>query len=276
MSLLVPPGLSHSQLTLLPRCRYPWFLSTWDNYPYNIQRADAIRYFVLLHYGGIYIDLDDVRSPVEYDQTCNFSLVHTNMLTVSAQGCQRSLDPLLQFPAWLRRAKPTGISNDVMGAVPNHPFFLRAVQSLQYYDRTWFLPYITVMGSTGPLFLSIIWRHYNTQTPSPTGLGRIRIMFPDEYMFTPWSFFIHNPGSSWHQGDARLIMWLRDNWFLITLSSTSVGLLVVYLVWALVTRFFSSSPSPAPSPTIRHARPNRVPTWLYGRLGYEPIIRRDV
>ncbi len=39
---------------------YPWFLDTFDHYPYPIQRADAIRYFVLAHYGGIYIDLDDV------------------------------------------------------------------------------------------------------------------------------------------------------------------------------------------------------------------------
>jgi mannosyltransferase OCH1-like enzyme len=40
---------------------YPWFLETFDGYPYPIQRADAIRYFVLHHFGGIYIDLDDVR-----------------------------------------------------------------------------------------------------------------------------------------------------------------------------------------------------------------------
>jgi len=39
---------------------YPWFLDTFDNYGHNIQRADAIRYFVLVHFGGIYIDLDDV------------------------------------------------------------------------------------------------------------------------------------------------------------------------------------------------------------------------
>jgi mannosyltransferase OCH1-like enzyme len=42
--------------------RYPWFLETFDGYPYPIQRADAIRYFVLHHFGGIYIDLDDVRA----------------------------------------------------------------------------------------------------------------------------------------------------------------------------------------------------------------------
>jgi len=40
---------------------YPWFLETFDSYPYNIERADVIRYFALYHFGGIYLDLDLVR-----------------------------------------------------------------------------------------------------------------------------------------------------------------------------------------------------------------------
>jgi hypothetical protein len=38
--------------------RFPWFLSIYDNYSTNIQRADASRYFILYTYGGIYADLD--------------------------------------------------------------------------------------------------------------------------------------------------------------------------------------------------------------------------
>lgn len=37
---------------------YPSFLPTFDSYKYPIQRADAIRYFVLHRFGGIYMDLD--------------------------------------------------------------------------------------------------------------------------------------------------------------------------------------------------------------------------
>jgi len=37
---------------------YPWFLKTYDGYEHNINRADAARYFILHHYGGIYADLD--------------------------------------------------------------------------------------------------------------------------------------------------------------------------------------------------------------------------
>jgi mannosyltransferase OCH1-like enzyme len=37
---------------------YQWFLVIYDSYNYNIQRCDAVRYFILYHYGGIYSDND--------------------------------------------------------------------------------------------------------------------------------------------------------------------------------------------------------------------------
>ncbi|MCA1553972.1 MAG: glycosyltransferase, group 2 family protein, partial [Chloroflexi bacterium] len=37
---------------------YPWFLSIYDSYPQSNFRADAFRYFVMAHYGGVYVDLD--------------------------------------------------------------------------------------------------------------------------------------------------------------------------------------------------------------------------
>ncbi len=37
---------------------YRWFLEIYDKYPQDIQRADAARYFILFHYGGMYVDLD--------------------------------------------------------------------------------------------------------------------------------------------------------------------------------------------------------------------------
>ena len=38
--------------------KYTWFLDIYDGYPHQIQRADAVRYFILFEYGGIYADLD--------------------------------------------------------------------------------------------------------------------------------------------------------------------------------------------------------------------------
>ena len=128
---------------------FNWFIDTWDNYKYPIQRADAIRYFALYYYGGIYIDLDD--------------------------GCKRKLDPLLTVPAFVRKTAPTGISNDVMGSVPNHPFFLKVIQDLEKYQRNWLVPYITIMMSTGPLFLSIMWKQYKRWGVPEAGKVRIFI-----------------------------------------------------------------------------------------------------
>nr|KAG5701406.1 hypothetical protein BaRGS_032738 [Batillaria attramentaria] len=37
---------------------YSWFLADYDSYRYNIQRVDSARYFILHHFGGVYMDLD--------------------------------------------------------------------------------------------------------------------------------------------------------------------------------------------------------------------------
>lgn len=202
---------------------YPWFAETFKGYEHPIQRADSIRYFVLSHFGGVYIDLDD--------------------------GCNRRLDPLLSYHAFLRRTIPTGISNDVMGSVPQHPFFLRVTESLQGANRKWVLPYITIMASTGPLFLSVVWKkwmgeHADLQAASQlhngdssSGFavdewkGRVRVLMPDEYHGNTWSFFETYKGDSWHGKDAKLIFWMGKNWILLTVAGTIIVLSVGLAMW---------------------------------------------
>jgi len=161
---------------------YPWFLDTFKSYKYPIQRADAMRYFVLLSYGGVYIDLDD--------------------------GCQRRLDPLLTVPAFLRKTSPLGVSNDVMGFVPRHPFLLKVIKSLKHYNKNWYNPYMTIMSSTGPLFISIIWKQYKRwnhfKNLNPQEIT-IRVIQPDDYKLHPQSFFSISKGSSWHMDDADFV-----------------------------------------------------------------------
>jgi mannosyltransferase OCH1-like enzyme len=49
---------------------YPWFLRTYNGYRLPVQRVDAVRYFILLHYGGVYLDLDNVcHLPPQYSLT---------------------------------------------------------------------------------------------------------------------------------------------------------------------------------------------------------------
>ncbi|KAL1590681.1 hypothetical protein WHR41_00704 [Cladosporium halotolerans] len=236
---------------------YPWFYETFKNYPYPIQRADAIRYFVLNHFGGIYIDLDD--------------------------GCNRELEPLLSYPAWVRKTMPTGISNDAMGAVPHHPFFMRVIEQIHNYDRNWILPYITIMGSTGPLFLSVMWRHWTADGMNvgdgPEG-GRVRVLFPDEYNSHSWSFFTHHLGNSWHGKDVQLIFWMARNWVLVTLIGFILGGAVLCFCWWSYRRYILVSHSAsADIPQWKTASiRSRLPFWrrASAQKEYELVSRHEV
>ena len=117
-----------------------------------------------------------------------------------------------------------------MGAVPGHPFFLFVIESLQTYNKNWGLPYITVMGSTGPLFLSVIWKKYMASDSNMNG-GRVRILMPDEYNKHPWSFFSHHLGNSWHGKDARFIFWLGAHWMQLTIVGFFVAGAVGLGMW---------------------------------------------
>lgn len=94
-----------------------------------------------------------------------------------------------------------------MGSVPQHPFFLRVIEALQVFDRHWLLPYITVMYSTGPLFLSVVWKQYMRDQHIEAS-ARVRVLMQGEYNKYMWSFFTHHVGNSWHGKDARLVFWV--------------------------------------------------------------------
>ncbi|KAI0052995.1 glycosyltransferase family 32 protein [Auriscalpium vulgare] len=186
---------------------YSWFLDTFDSYIYPIQRADAIRYFVLHHYGGVYLDLDI--------------------------GCLRRVDPLLVFPVILPRTIPVGVSNDLMFAEKGHPFMAQTIHNLVTFDHDWVLNYPTVMFSTGPMFLSTQYGLYSASHPSTPALpgGEVRILPKSLYGKNakdgeaPHSFFTHFYGSSWHSDDAAFIGFL-GKWGKVLLW---VGLVVLVL-----------------------------------------------
>ncbi|KAI9864563.1 MAG: hypothetical protein M1813_003052 [Trichoglossum hirsutum] len=227
---------------------YPWFMDTFNNYPEPIQRADAIRYFVLAYFGGIYIDLDD--------------------------GCNRRLDPLLSYHAWVRRTVPTGISNDAMGAVPQHPFFVRVIEMLQQYNRNWPLPYVTVMYSTGPLFLSVVWKEYMRSNPGEE--GRVRILMPDEYNRHEWSFFTHHRGNSWHGKDAQLIFWMGRHWLFLTIVGFAAAGLTGSVIWWVYSRIFLGGLAP-PKGALRSSTSRRYPKFwqrFSGKERYDQVENR--
>lgn len=128
-----------------------------------------------------------------------------------------------------------------MGSIPGHPFFLLVIESLQSYNKNWQLPYITVMYSTGPLFLSVIWKKFMASGKNigdGLGGGRVRILMPDEYNKHAWSFFSHHKGNSWHGKDARLIFWMGGHWMMLTALGFLLAGVVGMGLWWVYGRVF--------------------------------------
>jgi inositol phosphorylceramide mannosyltransferase catalytic subunit len=109
--------------------KFPWFLDVYDSYPREIYRADAVRYFFLYLYGGVYADMD-----VE---------------------CLRCLDDLLEKgDVVLGRMgsnidHPHSIPNAIMLSKPREEFWLLVIWlMINVKDRTQSPEYVT-----GPVIL---------------------------------------------------------------------------------------------------------------------------
>jgi len=182
---------------------YGWFMPTYDAYVHPIQRVDALKYFLLWHYGGIYMDLDI--------------------------GCRRPLDPLLEFPAWFPRASPLGVNNDLMASAARHPIIGKMTTNLQPRNRWLIFPYLTVFWSTGPQFTSDMvkaWfgeQIYGGRLVPAASKRDARpydfFVLPQIFYSEEFTFFGHRPGGTWHGRDVFVILWFVDRpWVLVVLG----------------------------------------------------------
>ena len=164
---------------------YSWFLPTWRSYSTNIQKADALRYFVLYHYGGIFLDMD--------------------------LWCRQSLEGLLTYLDSRVSAKeksmffgvkafPVGISNGFLICTRSHPLLRQVLDNLELYNRNFFIPHATIVISTGPMCLSIQIQLNRSLWSS------IVVLDGEENMLggkTDTPLFKHLGSGSWHQADER-------------------------------------------------------------------------
>ena len=212
---------------------YPKYIDLYDSYPYTIQRVDVLRYFVLHYYGGIYLDLDI--------------------------STFRPLDPLLQLPAFACRTTPTGISIDFLGSRPGHPFFEHVINSLETYNKNWICKYITVMYTTGPLFLSVMWVEYLTMLKSDmvteylailkskmgglrknkgnlTDMDKFKVVMGSEDGGNSYGFFRKAQDGSWHGKDVQFIFWMGRHEMLVMVVGFVVGFAVTRITWWIIMK----------------------------------------
>jgi mannosyltransferase OCH1-like enzyme len=179
---------------------YSWFLDTYNSYPHSIQRVDAARYFLLYHYGGIYMDLDI--------------------------GCKRPLDPLRQFNVVLPATNPSGFSNDFLMSEPGHPFFKALITNLTYYNHYYGTRYPTVFISTGPYFLNHQYVNFKNRSD-------IAILPPHLYAGPKnVTYLAHYTGNSWHDLDAIIILGIYENYGkIIFVMMLEICVCILYAFW---------------------------------------------
>lgn len=167
---------------------YAWFMPVFDAYPYPIQRWDAIRYFILYHYGGFYMDMDiECLKPID-DLLENFELV---------------LSKLVDF------------SNAIVGSVPGHPLWLKVFEEMVKrkdmlpekngrFKKS--MPY-DVCYSTGPILLDDCIKAGNFHKSATVRVCPGYIFEPDAPMeidgkiikrsITKEAYTIHHMTTSW-------------------------------------------------------------------------------
>lgn len=104
---------------------YPFFLPTYDSYDVPIKRADALRYFILHHQGGLYLDM-------------GFKVF-------------KNLEPLLagwDFVAAEQDLLEKSVNNSFMASIPGHPFLDFVIKKLPATKD------LFVLHATGPNFLT--------------------------------------------------------------------------------------------------------------------------
>lgn len=125
---------------------YPHFSRTYFAYSRDIQRADAIRYLVIYHYGGLYVDLDfECLQPLD-------GLLDSHNLVIGLEPREhardQSLDQLL--------------CNALFASQPGSAF-LKAVIEFLITDETSAGIHDDVLNSTGPVMLQKVYEQVKGQ-----------------------------------------------------------------------------------------------------------------
>jgi len=143
--------------------RFSWFYKTYTEYSKNIQRIDAVRYFIMYEYGGIYADMD-------YECINNFEhIIPQDKVSIAASPYKNN-----EF-----------VQNALMAGPAKHPFWVHVFTHLEDYKN---IP--NVLTSTGPVMLEVALRTYE---------GDIHVLpsihFSSVNSFSPYA--IHHGTCSW-------------------------------------------------------------------------------
>ncbi|KAK3058298.1 hypothetical protein LTR09_001376 [Extremus antarcticus] len=182
--------------TTFVAAHYPEILPHYEGYKQSIQRANILRYALLDHFGGVYLDLDIT--------------------------CLQPLDDLRLLSFVTPGAYPAGVNNAFILSRPHHGFLQHLLDGVESRDLLWGMPYIENMLSTGCMFFSNRWMSYVRSLSAHSGDEERVFILADQTgdiephmlrgkVTTP--LFTHGGASSWHGWDAAAIVMIGKHYY---------------------------------------------------------------
>ena len=171
----------------LVKNHYSWFLKTYNGYKHQIQKADAIRPFILYHYGGIYFDMDFI--------------------------CVKSIDSFFNKEGiYVLESAHFGHSNSLMASSKNHPFWKNVMKELirNKDKKIYQTHHAYIMQSTGPYLLTQCLKKYkyNDIHILSKSIFNPCNMCMDKCQVTKNTYCYTDNSSSWHELDSKLLNYI--------------------------------------------------------------------
>ncbi|NSL87213.1 cell surface protein [Chitinophaga sp. Mgbs1] len=188
---------------LFIREKYPGFLPVYDSYETNIQRVDAVRYFIINSFGGVYVDLD--------------------------MECVQPLEPLLAAHTCVLGQEPAAhcqlhnkqmiISNAFIAAAPAHPFIRKVCTEMFTGIAAPDDQNDYILESTGPFRITTIYEQMEAAgRPTLASFDQLYPLTKDELQSCPnrkhllkkyasqlnTAYAIHYYWGTWWKGDRKL------------------------------------------------------------------------
>jgi mannosyltransferase OCH1-like enzyme len=213
---------------------YSWFVPYFTTYKNPICKVDAIRYFILHRYGGVYMDQD-----LLLHKSIEPALMGHEVVLVKGSFVSNVLN-INQKNVELYDQDKINVNNYFLAAVSGHPFFEHVIYQLVGFHQAWYHikgSAISVLKVTGPKFLSKCIESFK-QISDPEQDYRIHVLpqmsFFNQSLVERVFSMDANDSDQWfygtHEYHASWFGWQKKKWWLAGGGFLILVLLIVTIV----------------------------------------------
>lgn len=200
---------------------YLEYQEQYKNYPYEIQRCDLVRYFILYRYGGLYADMDYICCK-PWNQVLN-KYPHTLYLVESLNTVT--------------------VSNSLMYSKYRNLDFWKFV-FLECYNNSnppsFYPRHLKIMCSTGPVILNRLYRRYKLRFNlksyphklfHPYGVKTdVKLIDKEKY------YAIHLGKGSWEKKDSKFLLFVFRDWKIVLII---ILIFLIPIMFNFLSKIFS-------------------------------------